>query len=385
MTTPHPLRRLIHEWFGIKLMYMEITDNISAGMKPAVADLLRRHSVASSSPVREALGIINALSGDSMTLFALDSDGRLVGTVTDGDIRRGLLAGIGLSDPVERVMHREFLSAAPGDDICLVMAQGRRMRLSLVPVLKDGRIIDVVDLHRRKTLLPVDAVLMAGGKGERLRPLTEHTPKPLLPVGGKPIIDYNIEELEACGVERIFVTVNYLASQIERHFAGREGDAEVKCVREPKRLGTMGSLALVEGLRSDNVLLMNSDLLTSIDFEALYLHHRDSGADLTMAAVPYTVSVPFAIMHLDGNRVTGLEEKPTYNYFANGGVYIMRRDLLRRIVPGEYLDAPDFITTLIADGGKVGCCPTEGTWIDIGSPDDYRYANELMGRRTLRR
>lgn len=344
--------------------------------------LQSRHIISTEASVKEALSAINALSGEAMTLFAVNPEGKLAGTVTDGDIRRALLKGVNLDDKVEKGMHKKFLAIYPKDDVLSVMAEGRKRRLSLLPVLdKEGSITDILDLKSVKTLLPIDAVLMAGGKGERLRPLTLKTPKPLLPVGGKPIIDYNIDELESCGVKRIFITTNYLADKIERHFAHRTGSAVVECVREPRRLGTMGSLALIEGIQSDNVLLMNSDLLTTINFEAMYLHHVKNKSDLTMAGVPYSVSVPYALMRIKNGRVRELEEKPTYNYFANAGVYILKRSLIEKISKGEYLDAPDFISSLISGGGKVGCYPIEGTWIDIGSPDDYRYANELMERR----
>lgn len=341
-----------------------------------------RHIITTSTTIKDALKAINSLSGDAMTLFALAPGGRLAGTVTDGDIRRALISGAEVSDPVRKAMHRKFLAARPGDDVTRLISEGRRRKISLLPVLdKDGAIETVINLRQVKARLPLDAVMMAGGKGERLRPLTLKTPKPLLPVGGKPIIDYNIEELERCGIERIFITTNYLAEKIERHISRHEGSATIECVREPKRLGTMGSLSLIDGLRSENVLLMNSDLLTTIDFAAMYLHHIKSKSDLTMAGIPYTVSVPYALMRIKNGRVRGLEEKPTYNYFANGGVYILKRGLIGKIARGEYLDAPDFISTLISDGGKVACHPIEGTWIDIGSPDDYRYANELMERR----
>lgn len=340
-----------------------------------------KHLIQTTDTVKEALVRLNALSGESMTLFALDGE-RLAGTVTDGDIRRALIAGATLASTVAEIMHRDFMCVRSGDDRARAIAEGRRRHIDLLPVAEDGRITGILDLRRLRTSLPIDAVLMAGGRGERLRPLTERTPKPLLSVGGKAIIDYNVDELEACGVENIFVTVNYLASQIEEHFSRRTGPARVTCVREPRRLGTIGSLSLVDGLACDNVLLMNSDLLTTLDLEALYLHHVSSGADVTMGAVPYNVSVPYALLRLDGERVEGLEEKPAYNYFANAGVYLIRRALLGRIPEGEYLDAPDFVSELIADGGKVICHPVEGTWIDIGSPDDYRYANELMSRRT---
>lgn len=341
-----------------------------------------RHIISVTTPLHEALVAINALSGETMTLFALDADGKIEGSLTDGDIRRALIKGIGLDSPVEKAMQKKFLGIRPKDNVLEKMAEGRRRKISLIPVAdKEGRLTEILDLSVVKTLLPIDAVLMAGGKGERLRPLTLKTPKPLLPVGGKPIIDYNLDELERCGVKRIFITTNYLADKIERHVARREGNAEIVCFREPRRLGTMGSLALIEGLESENVLLMNSDLLTSINFEAMYLHHINNKADLTMAGVPYTVSVPYALMRISNGRVKGLEEKPTYNYFANAGVYILKRSLIDKITKGEFLDAPDFISSLIEAGGKVGCYPIEGTWIDIGSPDDYRYANELMERR----
>lgn len=357
-----------------------IITNLPAHRLFYTEELYKRHTISISATIRDALKAINALSGESMTLFAFDYDEKLVGTVTDGDIRRALIAGADLEDTVSKVMHTEFLAINPGDDLWIKIAEGRKRRIALIPIIENGKIVDIIDLHKIKTMLPIDVVLMAGGRGERLRPLTDTVPKPLLPVGGKAIIDYNVDELERCGVNRIFVTVNYLAHQIENHFAQRKGIAEVECVREPHRLGTMGSLAYINGMENDDVLLMNSDLLTNINFESMYLHHRRSGAAITIGAVPYTVSVPFAIMHLEHGKVKGLEEKPTYNYFANGGVYLIKRSLLSRIVKGDYLDAPDFISSYIADGGDVRYYPIEGTWIDIGSPDDYRYANELMSR-----
>lgn len=340
------------------------------------------HIIRTDSRVHDALFALNALSGESMTLFAVDGDGILHGTVTDGDIRRAFIAGATVNDSVKRVMNRNFLGCRPGDDLALIISKGRARHIDLLPVIStDGRLQEVVDLRKMRTSLPIDAVLMAGGRGERLRPLTENVPKPLLPVGGKPIIDYNVEELEACGVKNIYVTVNYLADQIMEHFDRKTEGCRVSCVKEPCRLGTMGSVALVDGLSHDNVLLMNSDLLTTLDFEAMYLHHVRDGADITIASVPYNVSVPFALMKMEGGRVIGLDEKPTYNYFANGGVYLIKRHLLSRLEKGEYMDAPDFIASVIKSGGNVGCFPIEGTWIDIGSHDDYRYANELMDRR----
>lgn len=342
-----------------------------------------KYMISAEASLLSAMERINRLSDDSLTLFVepFSGAGRIAGSLTDGDIRRALISGASLTDPVDSAMRRDYMALRPDDDALRVFARARSRGVRMLPRLdSDGCIAEVIDLATRKNLLPLDAVLMAGGRGERLRPLTLETPKPLLRIGGKPIIDYNVEELEANGIENIFVTVNYLKEQLIEHFASRRGTARVSCVEEPCRLGTMGSLALVEGLSHDNLLVMNSDVLTGLSFADMLRHHLDSDADLTMATIGYNVAVPFAILDIDGDRVTGMKEKPSYNYSANAGVYMMKRSLVSRIVPGKYLDAPDFILSLIADGLKVSHFPIRGTWIDIGSPADFKYADELMSR-----
>ncbi len=347
---------------------------------------ISRHIINANATVRESLTALNKLSGDSMTLFAIDPDGRLIGSVTDGDIRRALIDGHTTDDKVRDIAFRKYISltsdASPKERYQTV-ARARERLINLLPVTTDGILTDILDLRKMKSAIPADAVLMAGGRGERLRPLTLETPKPLLKVGGKPIIDYNVESLRRYGVKDIYVTVNYLKEQIIDHFADPKWEGGVHCIEEPCRLGTLGSVALIDTLTQDYVIVMNSDLLTNIDFERLWRHHVDSGAVLTMATVPYTVSVPFAILRTDGDRVIGLEEKPTFNHFANAGVYIIDHNVLGDIRRGEYLDAPDFVESLIAKGLKVSHFAIDGTWIDIGSPDDFRYANEVTDGRAV--
>lgn len=343
--------------------------------------MLDRHVIPASASIRSALEALNILSGDSMTLFAVDAGGRLVGTLTDGDIRRALIAGHGLDEAAGDIAFRDYTGLGAGASPAeryKVVAKARKRMLNLLPVLSDGVLTDVVDLRKLKAAVPVDAVLMAGGRGERLRPMTLTKPKPLLEIGGKPIIDYNVESLLRHGVSDIYVTVNYMKEQIEEHFIDPRWKGQVRCVPEPMRLGTMGSVALIDSFSHDQVLVMNSDLLTNIDFERLWQHHVASEASLTMSTVPYSVAVPFAILKTDGDRVTGLEEKPTFNHFANAGVYMMERSVAESIPKGEYLDAPDLVAQLIGDGHKVSHFPIEGTWIDIGSPDDFRHADTIM-------
>ena len=338
------------------------------------------HLISAQADLVCALKAINNLSGHSRTLFVQDADGAVTGSVTDGDIRRAILRGNGLSESVTVAMNANFMSIDRQNPKCHdIVREARRKGIDLLPVLdSERRLTDILDLSKVKAMLPLDAVLMAGGRGERLRPLTLTTPKPLLKVGPKAIIDYNIEALEANGISNIFVTVNYLHEQIEEHFNQRQNIAEIRCILEPKRLGTLGSVTLIDSLSHDNVLVMNSDLLTNLDFAEMFDHHITTEADITVAAVPYTVSVPYAIMRGNGTRVTAIEEKPTFNYYANGGVYIIKRSLIDALTPGEYLDTPDFITQTIRNGGHVEYFPINGRWIDIGSPDDYRYADDLM-------
>lgn len=341
--------------------------------------LLLPHLIDENASLHDALAALDALSGGSMTLFVVDDSGRISATLTDGDVRRALLHGASLQDSIAMAGHYDFLAVRQGDDPFSIFQMAKARAIRLLPELRDGYISRLYDLKTQKAVLPIDAVLMAGGRGERLRPLTLDTPKPLLPVGGKPIIDYNVDELIANGVSSIFVSVNYLKEQIISHFEGYSAKASIRCVVEAKRMGTIGSLSLIAPqLEHDNVLLMNSDLLTTLDFEAFYRHHIESGAALTIAGVPYTVSVPYAVMHTQGDRVRALDEKPTFNYLANGGVYIMRREFALTIPADTYVDAPDFIEGLISQGRKVSFYPIDGTWIDIGSPNDYEYADRLM-------
>ena len=346
---------------------------------------ISRHLIFDNATLKDALVALNNLSGGIMTLFVIDKEQRMVGTLTDGDLRRGLISGKTLTDTIASVMKRDFCFLRRSADNYRYLRELKQSHIHLIPLLDDdNRILDAIDLCSTVSMLPIDAVLMAGGKGERLRPLTLDTPKPLLQIGGKAIIDYNIDALIRNGVDNIFVTVNYLHEKIEEHFQAARQGTTVKCVLEPKRLGTIGSVALIDDLKHDHVLVMNSDLLTTLSFEEMFAHHIDHQADLTMAVIPYTVSIPFAILSHEGDSVKGLIEKPTHNYLANAGIYIIRRQMLSRIKSGDYLDAPDFIEQLIADGHKVCHYRINGTWIDIGSPDDFRYAQELMSRPDFR-
>lgn len=340
----------------------------------------QKYIIHQNQSLLEALIQINALRQGPLVLFVLDDEERMVGTLTDGDARRALIAGANVQEKAGAVMHSNFNFIREGEgNIVAQLHKQRELHMRLVPILdQNNRISDIINLEEFITKLPIDAVLMAGGKGERLRPLTEKTPKPLLPVGGKAIIDHNIDRLISYGVQHISVTVNYLKEQIEEHFAQPHNGVQVQTVREPKFLGTIGSIKFVKEFYNDTVLVMNSDLFTNINYEDFYLHFNEHDAEMSVAAVPYTVSVPYGIFDLDGRDIKGLIEKPTYNYYANAGIYLIKRRALNEIPEDTFFNATDLIEKLISEGKKVVRFPLNGTWIDIGNPQEYQKANELV-------
>lgn len=340
-----------------------------------------RHIINQNKTLLEALSQINNLRNVPLVLFAVDDDNKMVGTLTDGDSRRALIAGAKVTDQISTVIERDFNYLQEGVNFDVRhLRQQKEMKMRLVPVLDSERhILEIINLEKYKTKLPVDAVIMAGGKGERLRPLTEKTPKPLLKVGDKCIIDYNVDNLISCGVDHISVTVNYLKEQIEEHYQEPRDGVRIRTIREPKFLGTIGALQFVPQFFHDTVLLMNSDLFTNVDFEDFYLHFEEHHADMSVAAIPYSVSVPYGIFDLDGRHVNGIIEKPTFNYYANAGIYLIRKELLEKYIPRDtFFNATDFMETLISEKRTVVRYPLHGYWIDIGNKQDYQKAQDIV-------
>lgn len=342
--------------------------------------MMKNHIINKDITLLEALSHINGIAPEPLVLFVLDEKNRMVGTLTDGDSRRALIAGASVTDKVEKIMHPNFncMRVEDIDDVREIKRQ-RELKMRLVPVLdKENHIVEIINLERFKTRLPIDAVLMAGGKGERLRPLTETTPKPLLKVGDKCIIDHNIDRLIDYGVKYFSVTVNYLGEQLEEHFKEPHNGIQVNTIREPKFLGTIGSIRFVPEFFNDTVLVMNSDLFTNINYEDFYLHFTEHDADMSVAAVPYDVDIPLGILNLDGRNITGLFEKPHFGYYANAGIYLIKKSALDLIPEDTMFHSTDLVKALIKVGRKVIRFPIGGTWIDIGTPQEYKRANDMV-------
>lgn len=333
-------------------------------------------TINQGSSVLDVLKMIDKLPS-LQTVFVLDAQEKIIGTITDGDIRRGFIDGLSLEGLVQDFMNKDFSFLLDGDDNFNKLNDYRSRKLKAVPLISEkGNLIKVYDFTRTKSILPIDAVIMAGGKGERLKPLTDTVPKPLLKVGGKEIISYNFDRLLQFGITNQTVTVNYLGDQIDNFCEDYNSEINFNIVKEDKFLGTAGSLSLIEDFNNDVILLMNSDLLTDIDYEDLYKSFIKNEADILVASVPYPVSIPYAIFENEDLKVKSFKEKPEYIYYANAGIYLIKRNVLNLIPKDEFYNATDLMEKIIELDMKLIHYPMHNYWLDIGKPADFKKANE---------
>jgi dTDP-glucose pyrophosphorylase len=325
--------------------------------------------------VHESLKRLNDLSFDAI-LFLVDENNCLVGSLTDGDLRRGFIKGLTLEDELKKFIQPNPKFIKQGGYNIQDIVELRKKYYSIFPVVNANmQVVGIVNFKHQKSYLPVDALIMAGGRGERLKPLTDTTPKPLLIVGDKPIIEHNIDRLNLFGIDDIWISVRYLADQIKDYFQeGQSKSLRIKYVSEDAPLGTAGALSLVNDFVHQHILLMNSDLLTNIDFEDLYLFLEKEQADFVVACIPYEVKIPYAVMETSGNEVLGFKEKPTYTHYSNAGIYLMKREMLQYIPTNEVFNATDLMDKLIQLNKKVVAFPIMGYWLDIGRHEDYQKA-----------
>lgn len=341
-------------------------------------DLKTKHLFNENLSVRDALICLDQLASDAI-LFVTDGDDRLIGSLTDGDLRRGFIKGLGFEDPIIDFIQPDPKFISENEFNQDQLEEFKNANFKIIPIVNNEHVIvDILNFRFKTTLLPIDAVLMAGGEGKRLRPLTENTPKPLLKVGAKPIIEYNIDRLAKVGVKNMYLSINYLGDQLVDYFGnGDNKNINIDYIREGKPLGTIGSVLLVDKFNHDDILVMNSDLLTNIDFADFYKTFKESEADMAVAATSYHVDVPYAVLESDENQsVKALKEKPRYTYFSNAGIYLIRKELLSMIPPNEFYDITDLMEKVIAMNHKLINYPINGYWLDIGSHSDFNKAQE---------
>lgn len=341
-------------------------------------EIVARHTIDQTQTVREALIRLDEIAPDSI-LFVTDTNKKLLGSLTDGDLRRGFIKGLDFSNRLLDFVQPHPVYIEEGNYPLSEIENFRKNMLKVIPIVNQEKIIvDVLSFRTRKSIILADAVIMAGGEGKRLRPLTEDTPKPLLKVGEKPIIEYNIDRLINVGIEKINISINYLGEQIEEYFGTGTGKGvRINYLKEEIPLGTIGSILLVENVENDDIIVMNSDLLTNIDFVDFFKTYRDSQADMAVAATTYHVDVPYAVLELgEGSEVRSLKEKPRYTYYSNAGIYILKKHLLKLIPQNKFFDITDLMDKILEMNLKLVTYPINGYWLDIGKHEDFKKAQE---------
>jgi dTDP-glucose pyrophosphorylase len=332
---------------------------------------------------RTRLADLHAALAEAPDVLAIvDESGAILGIVGDRELRNAAFAELAESSSAAAVMDAEapvVRTATAAEDL-------RRLLdgTSASAVVELNEAGELVALHDRRSLLldrarAREAVLMVGGKGQRLRPLTAETPKPLLPVGGKPILEHIVASLVEHGVEIVTLALGYRAEQIVEHFGdGENFGLQIRYVREETPLGTAGAIGMVEAPREGPLLVMNGDLLTELDLSAMALAHDRRRAAVTMAARPYQHQVPFGVLRVVGGRIVDIREKPTKTWWTNAGVYLMDPEIVGQIESDRYLDMTMLVEHLIGAGREVASFPVLESWCDIGQPADYERANREL-------
>lgn len=344
--------------------------------------------IADAATVREAIAAIDR--GERGIALVVDADGRLQHTVTDGDVRRAMLAGVELDESVSRLWTRQGaavalpFTASIGTDPAELLARMIERHVRQIPLLTpDGRIgaLATQDDMLPAPLAGVEAVVMAGGFGTRLRPLTAEVPKPMLTVGGRPLLELTVGKLRDAGIRRVNVSTHFQPEKIVDHFGdGARFGVEVEYLQEETPLGTAGALGLM-AQRDRRMLVINGDILTHVDFRAMIAYHEEHHADLTMAVRRYEFQVPYGVVECEGSDVRGLREKPRLSVFVNAGMYLLEPVVFAFIESGVRLDMTELIQRLVAADRRVVSFPVREYWLDIGQHADYVQANEDVDRQ----
>lgn len=327
--------------------------------------------------IREAISTIDA--GALQIALVVDADNKLLGTVTDGDVRRGILREIPLDASVCEIMN-------PGPAVVNVhqsreeiLALMKKKSLRQIPLVDgSGRLVglEVIEAILQPPDFPNQVVIMAGGLGTRLRPMTNNCPKPMLKVGGRPILETVLQNLKEQGFRRFYLSVNYMADLIKDHFGdGSCLGVEIEYLHEDKKLGTAGALSLLPVLPTEPIMVMNADLLTKVNFQQLFDFHRQHQSAATMCVREYDFQVPYGVVKVDQHRLLGIEEKPVHNFFVNAGIYILGPEVFKLIIPDCYCDMPTVFETLIEKKYATTVFPIREYWLDIGKLDDFERAS----------
>ena len=337
----------------------------------------KKHLIGEKNTINNALKLLSEVGLDTI-LFAVNDKQELIGSITDGDVRRGLLKGLTLEDEIHEIIHLNPKFIRKETYLLDEVIELRDNNFKVIPIVnKNNKIVNILNFRLMNSYLPIDTVIMAGGLGSRLRPLTDSVPKPLLKIGDKAIIDYNIDRLRKFGVDDFWISVRYLGEQIEEHFEnGKSRGIKIEYIHETIPLGTIGAVSQINNFQHDHVLVTNSDILTNLDYEDFFLDFIEKDADMSVVTIPFDIDIPYAVMETMENRILSFIEKPTYTYYSNGGIYLIKKSILKKIPKNKFFNSTDLMEALIKENLKIISYPMRQYWLDIGKHKDFAKAQK---------
>jgi dTDP-glucose pyrophosphorylase len=336
----------------------------------------RAAALSAGSNITQAIEVLDRSA--SQICLVVDGRDRLLGTVTDGDVRRAILRGLSMSVPVEAVMQDEPITAGPGASSADLLALMSQHRVRQVPIVDDRRVVGLVVLDELLYQPQCNnlVVLMAGGLGSRLQPLTELEPKPMLHVGLKPLLETTIESMHAHGLRRFYVAINHMGDRIRAHFGdGSRWNVDIRYLEESERRGTAGALRLLPERPEGPIIVMNADLLTRINYDALLRYHEEHAAVATMCVREYSIQIPYGVVNVDRHEIRSIDEKPVHSWFVNAGIYVLEPQLIDYIPDSGVFDMTTLFELVVSRGLPTSVFPLREYWLDIGHPEQFRQAN----------
>lgn len=348
------------------------------GESDHLQDPIKRHMLTRETTIQEALETIERTGAE----IALICEGnKLYGIVTDSDVRKGILKGVSVQEPIDRIVNQRFRYAFSDEPSERVWQRMTEQHIRQMPIInRNGEVVDLLLMNHRAPapkLQTAPVLIMAGGLGTRLRPLTDQIPKPMVNIGGKPLLHILIERLRIEGYQNIILSVHYRKEDIQEYFGdGESFGVHLRYVEETKRMGTAGAIQLAKDMLHEPFLVINGDIMTKLNFRQFISFHLQQQAMLTIASAPYEIRVPYGVIEADEEKVRNIAEKPSYQLLVNAGMYCMTPEIIEYIPENQYFDMTELIAVLLANGASVTHFPIHEYWLDIGRMPDYEKANE---------
>lgn len=337
--------------------------------------------LADTAPLMQAIETIDRVP--VKIVLVVDAGKRLIGSITDGDIRRAVLQGHPMQTPVQKIMHANPYTVPMGSSRQFILDMMDSMAVRHIPLIDaQGHVQNLASydelVGQRYSMHANPVVIMAGGKGTRLMPLTTHIPKPMLEVAGRPILEWILHRFTAQGFHNFYIAINHLGHIIEDHFKdGQEHGCTIRYVREEQPLGTAGALSLLpHDAITLPMLVINGDIMTKIDFDNILDFHHASGAVATVCAKEHRLEIPFGVIETEQGYLRSITEKPSYNHLVSAGIYVLNPEVLDSMPHGEPLDMPALLLSLVQEQSKVGVFPLREDWLDVGRPHELELAKK---------